>query len=192
MAMRPKSVRTASAPDDADLMQRLASGDLGALGQLYDRHWNDVHRFLVHATSDATDAEDLAQNVFLTAASIAARFDGRTSCRPWLIGIAARLAERRWQRHGRVARYLARLASHVSRRTDPTAALEARSTLDRVAAALAEMAPAKRIVVLMVELEGLSCEEIARALEIPLGTVWTRLHAARKELRKAVPEWREP
>ena len=96
-------------------MRRLAAGDLGALGELYDRHWEDVHRFVVYATQDATDAEDLAQNVFLTAARVAERYDGRASCRPWLIGIAVRLVERKWQRQGRVARYLARWASSLNR-----------------------------------------------------------------------------
>jgi RNA polymerase sigma-70 factor (ECF subfamily) len=194
-----RSVSGAPLPDRADappeedaiLMRRLAGGDLGALGELYDRHWEDVHRFVVYATQDATDAEDLAQNVFLTAARVAERYDGRASCRPWLIGIAVRLVERRWQRQGRVARYLARWASSVNRVPDPGPALEARSTLDRVAVALAQMTPTKRVVILMAEVEGLTCDEIARALAIPLGTVWTRLFAARKELRAAVPEWRE-
>ena len=52
--------------------------------------------------------------------------------------------------------------------------------------ALARLSEAKRVTLLMAEVEGLSCDEIAQALEIPIGTVWTRLHAARRELRQAL------
>jgi RNA polymerase sigma-70 factor (ECF subfamily) len=80
----------------------------------------------------------------------------------------------------------------VRRTPDPCLALEARSTLELVAAALADMSAPKRVVILMSEVEGMSCDEIARALDIPIGTVWTRLFAARRDLRAAVPEWRDP
>jgi RNA polymerase sigma-70 factor (ECF subfamily) len=187
----PPAYADAEAIDDSALMRRLAGGDLGALGELYDRYRDDVHRFALHATSDPADAEDIVQNVFLTAAEVAGRFDGRATCRPWLIGITARLAGRRSLYRGRVTRYLTHWASIVRRTLDPSSELEARSTLDRVQAGLGRMSPSKRIVLLMAEVEGMTCERISQELAIPLGTVWTRLFAARKELRAAVPEWRD-
>jgi RNA polymerase sigma-70 factor (ECF subfamily) len=54
--------------------------------------------------------------------------------------------------------------------------------------ALTRISEAKRITLLMAEVEGLSCAEIAAALGVPIGTVWTRLHAARRELRRALVE----
>ena len=68
---------------------------------------------------------------------------------------------------------------------DPRPALDARTDVER---ALARVSEAKRITLLMAEVEGLSCAEIAETLAIPIGTVWTRLHAARRELRQALDE----
>jgi RNA polymerase sigma-70 factor (ECF subfamily) len=108
------------------------------------------------------------------------------------VGIAARLVQRRARRLGQVARLLSRFAFGRPEARDPRSTLEARSTLDRIDDALGRMSAAKRVVVLMAEVHEMTCAEIASALEIPIGTVWTRLHAARRELRAAVPEWGEP
>ena len=67
--------------------------------------------------------------------------------------------------------------------TDPRSTLQARTDLER---ALAQLSEAKRLTLLMAEAEGLSCAEISAALDVPIGTVWTRLHAARRELRQAL------
>jgi RNA polymerase sigma-70 factor (ECF subfamily) len=168
---------------DAGIMTRLAHGESGALGELYDLHQAPVRRFLARATSDAADVDDLVHTTFLTAAKSAGRYDGRASCRPWLIGIAAQLLRRR---HRAFGRFVAVLTSFGGVRTgvvDPQAALHARTDIER---ALMELSEPKRITFLMAELEGLTCPEIAEALSIPIGTVWTRLHAARIELRQAL------
>jgi RNA polymerase sigma-70 factor (ECF subfamily) len=169
-------------PSDPDALRKLAAGEIGALGELYDRHHEAVRRFVVRATADAEDVDDLVHATFLAAAKCAERYDGRPSCRPWLIGIAAQLLRRRRQSFGR---FLAVLSSLRVRATasDPRSALQARSDLER---ALVRLSEAKRLTLLMAEVEGLSCAEIAAALEIPIGTVWTRLHAARRELRRAM------
>jgi RNA polymerase sigma-70 factor (ECF subfamily) len=71
---------------------------------------------------------------------------------------------------------------------DPRQELDARSEVER---ALVRISEPKRITFLMAEAEGMTCPEIAEALQIPVGTVWTRLHAARRELRKALEGDRE-
>jgi RNA polymerase sigma-70 factor (ECF subfamily) len=169
-------------------MRELARGEIGALGQLYDRYHASVRRFVVRATADAEDVDDLVHATFLEAAKSAARYDGRPSCRPWLVGIAAHLLRRRRQSFGR---FLAVLTTLSSRRplADPRPALHARADLDRALAGLSE---AKRVTLLMAEVEGLSCQEIAAALQIPIGTVWTRLHAARRELRRSLGDGEQP
>ena len=99
-----------------------------------------------------------------------------------------RLLRRR--RHG-LGRLFAVLSSlHVVKATtaDPRPRLDARGDLER---ALKELSEAKRITLLLAEVEGLSCPEIAAALAVPVGTVWTRLHAARRELRRALDGGRE-
>jgi RNA polymerase sigma-70 factor (ECF subfamily) len=74
----------------------------------------------------------------------------------------------------------------TARVVDPDRLLAARDELARVERAFAQLSDAKRSVLLMAEVEGMSCEEIAAALEIPVGTVWTRLHHARRHLSMAL------
>lgn len=181
-----KALAVVTGEPDASLLARIAAGELDALGALYDRHRDAVRGFVARATSSHADTDDLAHDVFLTAAKIAARYDGRASARPWLIGIAARLVQRRARGLGQIPRLLARFAWTQARTFDPLVVLETRDTLDRIMPVLARMAAAKRVVLLMTELEGMTAPEIARALEIPVGTVWTRLHAARRELTAAL------
>ena len=170
---------------DPDIMRQLAGGEIGALGELYDRYHEPVRRFVARATSDANDVDDLVHATFLAAAKSAGRYDGRPSCRPWLIGIAAQLLRRRRQSFGRFLAVLSSLRATRATSADPRRALQARSDVER---ALVRISAAKRITLLMAEVEGLSCAEIAAALGIPIGTVWTRLHAARRELRRALDE----
>jgi RNA polymerase sigma-70 factor, ECF subfamily len=168
---------------DAGLMTRMTGGDSGALGELYDRHQASLRRFLARATSDAADVDDLVHAAFLEAAKSAGRYDGRASCRPWLVGIAAQLLRRRRRAFGRFVAVLSSLGGVRSGVLDPRPGLQARTDVERALHALSEP---KRITFLMAELEGLTCPEIADALNIPIGTVWTRLHAARRELRAAL------
>lgn len=180
---RPAAERVVTPASDAELMQQLAQGQLGALGELYDRYQAPLRRFLARATRDAHDVDDLVHATFLSAAQCAQRYDGRASCRPWLVGIAAQLLRRRRRALARFVAVLDALKGTRQTASDPRPALQARPDVER---ALASLSEAKRITLLMAEVEGLSCEEIARALDIPIGTVWTRLHAARRELRRTI------
>ncbi|HWZ89183.1 MAG TPA: RNA polymerase sigma factor, partial [Polyangiaceae bacterium] len=173
---------------DPEIMNRLAAGELGALGELYDRYHEPLRRFIARATSDAEDVDDLVHAAFLAAAKSASQYDGRASCRPWLIGIAVQLLRRRRQGFGRLLAVLSSLSGSRSASVDPRPKLEARSEIER---ALGRISESKRITFLMAKVEGLSCEEIALVLDVPIGTVWTRLHAARRELRQALEEGAE-
>jgi RNA polymerase sigma-70 factor (ECF subfamily) len=184
-----QSAERAPAASDAELMRQLAAGQLGALGALYDRYQAAVRSFIARATRDAHDVDDLLHATFLSAAKCAQRYDGRACCRPWLIGIAAQLLRRRRRAVGRFVAVLSALKGSLQAESDPRPALQARSDVER---ALARISEAKRITLLMAEVEGLSCDEIAQALEIPIGTVWTRLHAARRELQRAIGAGAEP
>lgn len=176
-------LRTNAPAVDAEIMGRLAAGDAGALGELYDLHCRSLRRFLTRATADAEDVDDLVHATFLAAAKTAARYDGRLSCRPWLMGIAAQLLRRRRRTFARLVVFVASIGSQQAACADPRPVLQARTD---VARALRSIGEAKRITFLMAEVEGLTCPEIAQALGIPVGTVWTRLHAARRELRRAL------
>lgn len=179
----------AGAAPDPDILRRLAGGEMNALGELYDRYHETVRRFLARATSNAEDVDDLVHATFLAAAKSAARYDGRTSCRPWLVGIAAQLLRRRRQSFGRFLAVLTTFRGMRATTTDPRAALQART---EVGESLARLSEAKRVALLLAEVEGLSCAEIAEALGVPIGTVWTRLHAARREIRRALEDGEAP
>jgi RNA polymerase sigma factor (sigma-70 family) len=170
---------------DADLMRRLAGGEIGALGELYDRYHETIRRFVARATSDGEDVDDLVHASFLAAAKSAAQYDGRASCRPWLIGIAVQLLRRRRRAFTRLVAFLSSLRSAKTASLDPRPVLAARSDIER---ALRRISENKRVTLLMAEVEEMSCAEIASALRIPIGTVWTRLHAARRELRRVLEE----
>jgi RNA polymerase sigma-70 factor (ECF subfamily) len=171
--------------NDAALIERIADGDMEALGTLYDRHHDAVLRFAFRA-GPRHEAEDVTQATFLAAAKIARTFDGRISARPWLLGIAANVMHTRRRSASRFARMLHSLASWCGRAMDPQERLAARSELSAVDRALAKMTEAKRVVLIMAEVEDLPASDISQALGIPVGTVWTRLHAARRELREAL------
>jgi RNA polymerase sigma-70 factor (ECF subfamily) len=182
------SAREVAEESDADLIRRVAGGDLSPLGVLYDRHHEGVRQFVLRATAGGSDAEDITHEAFLTLAKISARYDGRASARPFVLGIAAQLVRRRKRGLMRWAQALTTFAGTGSEQRVRTPEEDACTSQEmrRFDAALARLTEEKRIVFLLVEREGLSGDEVARALEIPVNTVWTRLHHARNELRKAL------
>lgn len=166
------------ASPDHEALGRVAGGDVGALGEVYDRHAKALLRFASRAAGPS-DAEDVVQTTFVTAARIAATYDGRTdNARAWLFGVTARVLQERRRALFRLTRALRRIASDRSPAPAPSDAH--RTDLDR---GLLEISENKRVVLLLAEVEGFTCEEIAAMLGVPIGTVWTRLHHARKELR---------
>jgi RNA polymerase sigma-70 factor (ECF subfamily) len=183
---RPPAARAVPEPSDPEIMTRLAGGDSGALGELYDRYHEPIRRFIARATSDAEDVDDLVHATFLAAATSAARYDGRACCRPWLIGIAVQHLRRRRQARGRLFAALSGLARARTVAVDPQQAMTAMTARGDIERALRLISEPKRVALLMAEVEEMTCPEIAAALHIPIGTVWTRLHAARRELRQAL------
>lgn len=175
-------------PTDADLVRRVSDGDLSPLGTLYDRHHEGVRQFVTRATAGGADADDITHEAFLTLAKIAGRYDGRASARPFLLGIAAQLVRRR--KRG-LMRWTMAITSFAGLRADerprtPEEDATVTEEMRRFEQALGRLTEEKRMVFLLIEREGLSGEEVARALSIPVNTVWTRLHHARNELRRAL------
>jgi RNA polymerase sigma factor (sigma-70 family) len=168
-------------PTDGALLARIAAGELGALGKLYDSYASMLLRF-ARRLGAAEDAEDIVQNVFLRVVRLADQFDPRAeSARPWLFAITVRVVQERRRSLRRLTRAMRALTSQKQIAT-PAMSGPRRRDLERC---LAQLSLAKRSVVLLAEVEGFSCPEIAEMLNIPVGTVWTRLHHARRELRDA-------
>lgn len=158
----------------------------GAFEVLFDRHFESVHRYLV-ARSDRDVADDVAGETFCVAFQQRGRFDTqRRDARPWLLGIATNLLRRRWrsQRRRRNAYDRLRLKSSSGEpEPDPAAAVVADALSDPVATALRELNPGDREVLLLFAWGELSYDQIAEALDIPTGTVRSRLHRSRRQLR---------
>jgi RNA polymerase sigma factor (sigma-70 family) len=177
-----KSEHDASA--DAAALARVASGEVDALGEVFDRHARALLAFAERAAG-RRDADDVVQMTFVRAMRLAPRFDSTSeTARPWLFGIAARVILEQRRAFARFARALVRFTSSEPERAEVDTSS---SDIERV---LARLSAPKRVVVVLAEIEGYSCDEIASQLEIPVGTVWTRLHHARKELRALLLEER--
>jgi RNA polymerase sigma-70 factor (ECF subfamily) len=173
---------------EIDLLRAVAEGDLSALGVLYDSYAEHVRRFVVRATGRSDVADDVTHEAFLALVDSAARYDARYSARSFLIGIAGKLVLRRKRRLAIRLRVLAEMTGIVARvdQHTPERAAAADEELARYQAALARLSDAKRVAVVMADVEGMSGAEIAQQLGIPVGTVATRVHHARAELRRAL------
>jgi RNA polymerase sigma-70 factor (ECF subfamily) len=179
---------------DADLL-RGSLGDPRRFAGLFDRHAGVLFRFLVRRVG-RDRADELLGETFRIAFERRSTFDGRQpSARPWLYGIATNLVARHRRTEARRLRATARLAEEApaeSLADVVVAAVDAREVWPAVMAGIAQLPDGERDALLLYVWEELSYEEIALALEIPVGTVRSRLNRARGRLRElAVPMGRE-
>lgn len=172
---------------DAQLFQAMARGDLGPLGTLFDRYHEHVRQFVLRVAPNASDADDIVQETFLTAARAAGSYDGRPSAAPFLIGVAVQLLRRRRRSFARWSSMLEMfgLAPTAPVRT-PEEDVTTSEDEAKLRAAIGKLSEAKRMVLVLVEWNGMSGVEAAKVLDVPVGTVWRRLHEARAELRQAL------
>jgi RNA polymerase sigma factor (sigma-70 family) len=173
--------------DDGALVQQIGKGDLEALGILFDRHEDAVARFLGRMGVPPADIDDLVQNTFLQVLRAVRRFDPGVSVRSWLLGIASMMARRHRRSLGRLTKRIRSWAT-IPRGPGltPDEALAERQAELRLSRALDALSTKKREAFVLVTLEGMSGEEAAVALGVPVNTIWTRLHHARRELREMV------
>jgi RNA polymerase sigma-70 factor (ECF subfamily) len=175
---------------DSELVQSIAAGELDALGILFDRHEAALRRFFGRLGMTAADADDLVQATFLEVMRAAPRFDPSLSLVSWLYGLASIMARRHRRSLARAAKRLLGWAgaSWLESPKSPAAELDRDQDLRRFQAAFEQISAKKREVFVLVALEGLSGEEAARVLQVPINTVWTRLHHARRELRQSLEQ----
>lgn len=157
--------------------------------QWFDSVWLLLRRLGVREA----DLEDAAQEVFIVVHRRLADYDPERPLRPWLAGIAHRVAlrERRRPRNHRESMPGPEAFEHRLRdEQHPEQALAAAQRRARVHAALEALDARQRPVFVMHELHGMPCPEIAEALDLPVNTVYTRLRAARASFRAAVSRLR--
>jgi RNA polymerase sigma-70 factor, ECF subfamily len=173
------------APSDAQLMAGIRAGDREAFGALVARHQDGVLTYLARLTGQRTRAEDLAQDTFLRLWSQAGQgYQEQGRLRAYLLRIATRLALTELRRESR-RRLLAALWLGHGNGARPQAAAPAEDggEAQRALRAALDRLPARqRAPLLLVEVEGLSCQEAAAALGVRPGTVKSRIHRARQRL----------
>lgn len=170
---------------DADevLLDRFVHGDERAFEELVVRYEARVRNLVLGVLRDRALAEDVAQDAFLTAYRKARHFRGTGSFRGWLYRIALNRAQDELRRRKRRAEEPELQPGYNEPSSRPHEGLDIGWDLQR---ALEAIKPEHRTAVVLREVEGLSYREIAEALDWPLGTVQTRVHRARLELREAM------
>jgi len=168
--------------DELELVRRIGRGDSAAYRVLVDREGRYLYGIAHAMTGNAADAEDLVQETF--AGLLASRFRGESSLRTWLVRILVKRAcmlrrSRRLRREEPVATWGEAEPSLSDERT----ALGCDARLD-LTTMLACLSPEHRAVIVLREIEGMSYAQMAAALDVPQGTVESRLHRAREEIRR--------
>jgi len=179
-------VREDSAGDSPAFLDRLRAGDAEAFEELVRAYQHRVFGVALRMLGNRAEAEEVAQEVFLRAHRALAGFRGEARLSTWLYGISSRLclnrlASSEWRLARPGGDALLRLASSAP----DAGALAERDELERaLEQAIADLPEDRRIVVVLRDLEGLPYEEIAQALDVPVGTVRSRIHRARLDLKE--------
>jgi len=188
------SVGTLGAADEADLIQRCRADERAAHDELYHRFRRQVAGNLYRVLGDRSDLEDLVQEVFVIAFRGLDKFRGDARLSTWLYRICVNVALGRIRTRRRRPNAIgvsdldgaAADPSLTERPETPEKSLERRRDRERVYQALEQLAPKKRIVLYLHEIEGLDLKEIAYLVDSNPVTVRTRLFYARREFYRVI------
>lgn len=175
-----------AAGSDAEVMMAsLTCPD--AFGAIFDRHATALYRYLVRRVG-VDEADPLLGELFRVAFERRATYDAaRTDARPWLYGIASNLLAHHHRGEARRLRAMARLAAQDTSHVNDASVdqrLDATSLWPLVADAVAHLPAGERDALFLYAWEDLGYDEIAAALDVPVGTVRSRLNRARRRLRE--------
>lgn len=170
------------------LVLKMQAGDLDALGELYDLYRLPVYRTALGITRDPDAADDILQEAFLRLHTYAHRINPALPLAPWLYRIAVNLSytwvtrRNRWR--APLEDFIDSLIGPTKDNPEPVA--EQNDTVRQMQTAIATLPLNQRVVVVLYYLNELSLQEIADILECPTGTVKSRLHYGRENLRKVL------
>jgi RNA polymerase sigma-70 factor (ECF subfamily) len=182
--------------DDTVLIERCRAGDVAAFEPLVEKYRQRVWRLAYNVLRDQEEAWDVAQEAFVRAWQALPNFRGQSAFYTWLFRIVMNVAADRAR--SRAARGRAfgteriaeedwdRVLVDQPNETPPDAAAAGAEKREKIERALATLSEDHRRIVVLSDIEGLSYKEIADVLEIPMGTVMSRLHNARKRLKTAL------
>ena len=193
----PASAEAAAASDPGDLSalpdERLIllaqRGEEAAFSEFVRRHTPTVHRWMARAVSEQ-EADDLTQEVLLKAYRGLPKFRGDAPPRAWLASIADNAVKNRYRSRSRFRRIFAGSTDEdsapdpVGNGADPEELARANESRSFVTEALARLAVEFRMPVVLRDLEEWSYEEIAASLDLPIGTVKSRIARGRQQLRE--------
>jgi len=178
-------MRTPSVEPDAALVARAIAGDREVFGALVMRYQESVRRVARAVTGNADDADDAAQDAFLSALDRLETYDPSRPFGPWLMRIASNAAiDLVRRRTVRAAQPLEPF--YASQDQSPAAAAEAAEIRRELAAALAGLPARQRAALTLFDVEGYAHAEIAAILSVPEGTVRSDVFHARRALRKVL------
>lgn len=184
---------------EEQFLERLRVGDALAFNRLVEERHGDIYALLYRLTEDPEEARDLTQETFLQAFRHLASFRGDSDLRTWLYRIAVNQARNRWRwwkrrRRDRTVSLDAPVSEEIDsplsaglasdEGLDPERQALAREREKALHAALRTLSRPYREVIVLRDIEGLSYEEVAAALDLNVGTVKSRLNRGRSELRR--------
>ncbi|HKR67047.1 MAG TPA: sigma-70 family RNA polymerase sigma factor [Thermoanaerobaculia bacterium] len=175
--------------DDA-LMQRVASGDDDAFTDIVDRYKHSLINYLTHLVRSRDRAEEIAQDAFVRLYRNASKYRERERLGPYLFRIATNLVVTEARREKRWHLLLPRLHASTRQSVPSADASLLSDEIQREVAAALEKVPLKyRAPLVLFEIEEWSYDDIARTLELPAGTVKSRISRARDLMRKHLAPW---
>jgi RNA polymerase sigma-70 factor (ECF subfamily) len=183
-----KSVGSDDRQDESHLIRKLQQGNLKALGALFTAHKDMVYRTALGITRDGRAAEDILQECFLRLYTYAASVDTQRPLKPWLYRVTVNLSYdwstvKPTQPLDEILEWLSGLPGAFP---SPDDRAEEKELMETVREVIDELPLLHRAVIVLYYLENLSLEEMTQILELPLGTVKSRLFYARERLRKAL------
>jgi RNA polymerase sigma-70 factor (ECF subfamily) len=157
---------------------------------LFDRHQRAVFRFVARLSgTDQRDLDDLTQLTFIRVGQSAGSFSGRSSVRSWIFAIASHVVRDHIRAEVRRRSLVQSAANSPRDETErPDHTFEGRQALAIFGSALAALSHDLRLTFVMCEIEDMPGKDVALALGIPEGTLWRRLHEARRILMAAIQE----
>ncbi|MEM8728927.1 MAG: RNA polymerase sigma factor [Pseudomonadota bacterium] len=171
---------------DAELVTRISQGDRQAMRQFYERHQAGLYHFVRGRLGDAFEASDVMQEAFLEVWKGASRFKGHSSAKTWLYGIARNKAVDRVRKSQRVTLKDNPDETLADDSPTPQAVMEAASDAARVKECMDKLPDVQRAAVRLAFYEDLSYPEAADVEGVPVGTIKTRIHHAKKLLLRCL------